>query len=58
MSTRSKHLSIRFTPDEKDLISRAAQGENRKPADWARLLILARCEEVFREQDKEEQEAS
>lgn len=59
MSTtpRNKHLSIRFTPKEKEMINRAAALENRTAADFARLLILAHCQELP-VQDEAPQEAA
>lgn len=46
MSPRSKHLSIRFTQEELNLVRRTALTHNRKAADWARLLILDACREL------------
>jgi len=38
--TKSVQMGIRFTPTEKRKIELAAAKDSRKPADWARLVIL------------------
>lgn len=45
--TRNKHLTIRLTPEEKEMVVRTASGESRTVADWARLTILAKCQELL-----------
>jgi hypothetical protein len=54
MSARNRHLSIRFTQPERDLISLVAETENRSAADWARLLILTECQKKVYDVMKEE----
>lgn len=47
---RGLRLSIRLTHEEKAMIIRAANKDCRTSADWARLVLLAACQEA----DKQE----
>lgn len=53
-NVRGKHMSIRLTPKELDLIFRAAAKEHRPAANWARLVLLEACEERLRRAEDQE----
>lgn len=44
--TYDQHLNIRLTKQQKKLIEKASQRDNRKPSDFVRLIVLEHIEKT------------